>query len=247
MASLPYANNTSPTHEKRHVYFQKLAPKRSRVLYAVSIALGILCILLLLLSTNKFINGSVFKIPMISAVTDFLGIDLNDDVEKTVEKAKDNVDLTLKVLELICKDSEFYENIEGELNLPFDEWEATYGVQPAELRKLFDPLSLRNLTTLLSHFLGDKHIAVSALRVVIGCVIGVAVGLILLATLSTLLRRSWLCLLTCVLCTGFFSFTGGFIIWLFGSAAWISMAVICYKLNREYGQYKKDVLNTHLA
>ena len=110
MEPVAYTSVTMPTFEKKRTYFQKLAPKRSRVLYAISIALGILCILLLLLSANKFLNGSVFKIPMISAVTDFLGIDLSTDVEKTVEKAKDNVDLTLKVLELICKDSEFYES-----------------------------------------------------------------------------------------------------------------------------------------
>lgn len=225
---------------KRHLYFRKEASKKSKWLYAVSLALGILCALLLILSTNKFVNGSVFKIPVIATVTDFIGLDLSKDVEDTVEKAQDNVDFVLGILEFFCKDSEVLADLKEELQLPFDEWEAIYGVQPAEFRKLFNPLSISSLTKLLGHLLGEDNVAVSVLRLVIGLTVGTAVLLILLAGLATYAGKSWLAILVGVLCSGFFSLTGGFVYWLLGCGSMIAMGIICFKLTKEYKGYRKD-------
>lgn len=233
-----------PSPKGKHAYFGKSAPKRSRILYGVTIALGLLCILLLIFSANKFVNGSIFKIPMIETVTDLLGIDLNHDVEDTVETAQDNVGFFLSVLEFFCKDSEMFADLKAELQLPFDEWEAIYGVQPAEFRKLFNPLSISNLAELLTLLLGEDHIAVSVLRLLIGLVIGLAIFLVLLAALATYFGKTWLSILTCVFASGFFALTGGFIYWLLGCAALIAMAVICFSLTREYQQYRKSFTAT---
>ncbi len=225
---------------KRHPYFRKEASKESRKLYAVSLALGALCMLLLIISANKFVNGSVFKIPMIATMTDFLGLDLSKDVEDTVEKAQDNVDFVLGILEFFCKDSEVLADLEKELQLPFEEWEAIYGVQPAEFRKLFNPLSLSSLTKLLGYLLGEDHVAVFVLRLLIGLTAGTATVLILLAGLATYAGKSWLSILVGVLCSGFFSLTGGFIYWLLGCGSMVAMGIICFKLTKEYKAYRKS-------
>lgn len=238
MNQVPQAPSQAPL--KRHLYFQKEASQKSRRLYVISLALGLLCVVLLIISINKFVNGSVFKIPMIKTVTSFLGIDLSRDVEATVEKAQDNVDFVLSVLEFFCKDSEALADLKEELQLPFDEWEAIYGVQPAEFRKLLNPLSLNSLTKLLGYLLGEDHMAVFALRLFIGLTVGTAVLLILLAGLSTYVGKSWLSILVGILCSGFFSLTGGFVFWLLGCGSMIAMGVICLGLSKEYKAYRKS-------
>ena len=209
-------------------YFLKVASPDKKVLFFVALALGLLSVLSLVLSANRAVNGSIFKLPVVTLAGYMEGEDysvMQDMIDEALETAEDDIEDLEEILEDMFGVSA--EEVEDEL-----------GISTKKLIKLFKPFSLNSMVTIIDAFdmeqLDDDIRIIKVLVTVIKCV---AFVYILLAVLGAVFQKTWLMVLTYILSFGFVLSAGGIFLWVLASASFISAAVFFSKLKSEYKVY----------
>lgn len=229
--AVTYAAPATPV--SRNQYLFKDAPKATKTLNLVSIAAGVLCILLLILSVNSFLNGSLFEIPLMKLALESEGVDL-DDVE-------DQLDDMIDLLEDIEDDEDLMYEFEREYDVDLEELEDEYDISIKDFRKLIDPVSFSSIVK-LSKFMADGEDEVRIIFTVIhGIIIGITCLLVLVSALAVLFRKTWIAIVAYVISFGFIAFTGGFVYWLLATVAYVASAVLYSKVDGSYKLYLKSI------
>lgn len=225
-ASAPVAAPTAPVSKIQ--YFTKVAPQPNRIRAFIALGLGILCILFVFLSANNAVNGSMLKIPVISLVLDDAD-EMQDELDEAVSDLKkfDTAEL-----------EEFLHEFLG-VSVDSDEIEA----KKNKILNLFSPFSLNSVIKLTEMFgAGDDEISeiVEVFNVVITVVWVYAVILMVLTALGVLFQKTWLMVLAYVLGVAFVAMTGGVVLVILATVAYIATAVLFSKMKGEYNAYKAN-------
>ena len=210
-------------------YFLKIAPQKVKIMSILALVLGIISVLSIVLSANKTINGSIFKIPIMSTFGDVLGV--SDDIDEfeeewseSISKAEDNLD-------------EIEDELEDILDIDIEDIEDELGISTKKFLKMLDPISISNIIKIAELFHAEKNEAIAALKIIVTVITIVAVVLSILASLGVVFRKTWLMVLSYILSFLFVLITGGIALLLIASVAFITTAVLFSKTNFEYKVY----------
>ncbi len=229
MRSARPAAPASTTPVSKTQYFWKTAPQKTKIVNIVALLLGILSVLMVVLSANKTVNGSMFKIPIISLIMDVEGAsDEVDELEKewsdAIEDAEDNLD-------------ELEDVLEDMLEISIDDVEDELGISTKKFLKLLDPISLNHIVKIADALDANDSEIISALKIVITVVNVLAVIFAAVAALGVVFQKTWLMVLSYVLSFVFILATGGIVYLLIASACFITTAVLFSKMKFEYKVY----------
>ena len=207
-------------------YFTKVAPKPNRIRAAIALGLGILCILLVFLSANNAVNGSMLKIPLVTFFYEDAD-ELQNDLDEAVEAIKDFDSAEIE---------EFLNEFLG-VSVDSDEIEA----KKNKVVKLFSPFSINSVIELTEMFgVGDDEVSeiVGIFKTFVSIIWGYAIVLIVLTALGVLFQKTWLMVLAYILGVGFIVITGGVVFVILATVAYIATAVLFSKMKNEYKAFK---------
>lgn len=211
-------------------YFMKEAAQKYKVMNFVALGIGILCLILVIVSANQFINGSVFDIPIVTLMGEEM---FGNDLDEVKEEYDDMMDLLQDAIE----DEDEIWKFEREFGITEEEIEDDLDMSLEEFSKLLDPLSLNSMVKIskaIDEYTDEGMGIISAMLNVIRVMAAI---FFLLTALAVLFSKTWISVLTYILSIGFFLFTGGVVLWLIASVAYITMAVLFSKLKFEYRVY----------
>jgi len=203
-----------------------------RVINIVALALGLACILTLILSANSFVNGSIFKIPLVSMIGDSLGQDM-DEIDEEYSDMLDIVDDALD-------DEDNWRDFEREFGISVEDLEDEMDMTLEEFRDLFDPLSISHLAKIGEITVGEDDEAVMALNMVVSLINGYATFLVILMIFAVIFHKTWITVLTYIFSIGFLALTGGLVAFVLGSIFFIATAVLYSKMKMEYKFYLRS-------
>lgn len=234
-APAPAAAPAQPTVREgrplpRFQYFMKEAAQKFKIMNFIALGIGILCLILVIVSANKFINGSVFEIPIIAMLEEEI---FGDDLDEI----KEEYDEMMDVLQDAIEDEDEIDKFEREFGITVDEIEDELNMSLKKFAKLIDPISLNSIVKIGKAIDDFEDEAIAAIRILINVITVMAVIFFLLTALAVLFSKTWISVLTYILSIGFFLFTGGIVLWLIASVAYITMAVLFSKLKFEYRVY----------
>ena len=216
------------TPVSKHKYFLKVAPSEKQLVFFVSLLLGLLCILSVVFSASRAINGSVFKIPVVSFVGMVEGEDFSayqDLLDEALEEVEDDVDAL----------EDFVEDL---LDVSADDLEDELGISAKKFIKLFKPFSLRSMVKIINYLDADEiDEDIKAIKTVVAVVNGIAIFLVVLTGLGIFFGKAWIMIVTYVISFIFVLATGGIFLLILASAAYIATAVLFSKLNLTYKLY----------
>ncbi len=207
-------------------YFTKVAPKPGRIRAAIALGLGILSILFVFLSANNAVNGSMLKIPVVSLVLD------------DADEMQDELDEAVRALKKF--DTEELEDFLHEfLGVTVDSEEIE--AKKSKILNLFSPFSINSFIELTEMF-GQDDDDISEIVEVFSIVISVvwiyAVVLMILTALGVLFQKTWLMVLAYILGLAFIAMTGGVVLVILATVAYIATAVLFSKMKGEYKAFK---------
>ena len=232
-------NLSSAVAEKkvgRWPYFFTKASQKSKITAIIALALGVLCILSLILSANAFINGSVFKIPALKLVFTLSGDeDLAEEFEELEEEAEELVD----ELDDILDDEDLIEEFERKHNISFEELEDEHGITLKEYRNIMKTPSLSAISKGVSQIMGGDDSSAQAIQLLISIVAGYTAILVLLAALAVLFQKTSMCVVSCCVSLGFVLLTGGVLWGILYTVGVIGAAVLFAGMKKEYKSYKR--------
>lgn len=222
----------------RNKYFLKIAPNDKKIMHIVALVLGVICALSVVLSANKTVNGSIFDLPFMS----IMGIvepeayeeykemgEIYDEAIKEIEDISDDFDEVNEVIEDmldVSLDEDVIEEIEDEL-----------GMSTKKFFKLFKPLSINSMIKLAEIFDVDDEEGVVIVKVIITIINIYAFIMVVLTALGVIFNKTWLMVLTYILSFLFVIVTGGWLLWILASVAYITTAVLFSKLKFAYKVY----------
>ena len=219
------------TPVSKAAYFWKAGSASTRVINIVSIVVGLLCLLLLYLPVNIFLNGPFYEIPILKLMDGTDGIYLDD--------MKDEYEEMLELFEDADDDDELEYIFEREFNISVDELEDDFDITVKEFVDLLDPISITNLMKLMAVLDGDEEVLV-IFRIIRTAIYVVFAILMLITALGVGFQKTWVMIVAYVLSFGFVAFMGGFVFWLLATIAYIAAAVLYSKLNGAYKLYRKS-------
>jgi len=204
-------------------YFTKVAPQNKRILGYIALGLGVLCILLVFLSANKTVNGSMFELPILSIFgnVDEEGERLQKELEEMAEEF-DDVDLNR--LESVLEES---------LGAQISDIER----EKDEILDLITPLSISNAIELYEKFGRGDDEDIAIMSTIISVVWIFAAILMVITGLGVLFQKTWVMVLSYILGALFIAITGGFVYWILATIAYIATAVLFSKMKFEYKVY----------
>ena len=217
--SAPVATPTIPVSKIK--YFTKVAPQNKRILGYVALGLGLLCILLVFLSANNTVNGSMFDLPILSLI----GVDDGDEVQKELDEL---------VKEFKEADTDEIEEFLNEiLEVPIRDVEG----KRDEILDLLTPLSISSVIELNDKFGMSSSESTQALSTVVSVVWTFAAILMIITALGVLFQKTWIMVLSYILGVLFIVLTGGFVYFILATIAYIATAVLFSKMKFEYKVY----------
>ena len=219
-------------------YFFKHANKKFKTINLAAMIAGLLCVILVLLSANAFINGSLFKTPIISALSTITGTNL--------VRAQDELDDMADEIMDVADDDDLWEEFEDEYHVDLEDIEDELGITLKQFAKMISPLSLNNLVKLgesMGNFVDLPVAAMAALKGLLTAIKVWAGIIVLLVALAAFFKKNGLAIFGYVLAIPFFFITGGFVYFLIGSIAFITAAVLLSKLKNEYKFYRRSLEN----
>ncbi|MBQ4139795.1 MAG: hypothetical protein IJD70_00520 [Clostridia bacterium] len=236
---IPSAAKTLPaTPVNRNTYFLKYAPTDKKIMQIVALALGVLSALMVVLSANKTVNGSIFDLPIMALMGVFEPEEyeeykeLGEAYDEAIEEIEDAADDFGEVNEVIGDmlgvsiDEDVIDEIEDEL-----------GMSAKKFFKLFKPLSINSMLKLSEIFEVDDDEDVKIIKLLVTIVNIYAFVMVVLTALGVIFNKTWLMVLTYVLSFLYVLATGGVLLWVFATAAYIATAVLFSKLKFEYKVY----------
>lgn len=227
--------NQEPEEKKlgKWPYFFTQASQPSKTKAIVALCLGVLCILSLILSTNTFVNGSIFKIPALKIVFELA------DEEDEMEELEEEVEELVEELDEILDDEDLIEEYERKHNISFEELEDEHGITLKEYRKILKTPSLSAITKGMTQIMGGNSDSVQVIQLLIYIAVGYTAFLVLLTALAVFFQKTALCVLSCVLSLGFVFLTGGVVWGILFAGSVIGAAVLFGIMKKEYRLYKK--------
>ena len=229
-------DTTAPVSKTK--YFLKVAPNEKKIMYIVALVLGILCALSVVLSANKTVNGSIFDLPFMSlmgmvepeAYEEYKEMgELYDEAMEELKDVSDDFDEVNEVIEDMLGvniDEDAVEEIEDEL-----------GMSTKKFFKLFKPLSINSMLKLAEIFEVDNDDDVKIVKLIVTIINVYAFIMVVLTALGVIFNKTWLMVLTYILSFLFVIVTGGLLLWILASVAYITTAVLFSKLKFEYKVY----------
>ncbi len=219
------------TPESRSKFLWKSAPKTTRIINIVSLAVGLLCILLLILAANKLTNGPIYEIPIFKIMGTF------DDL--SLDELEDEIDDMVDLLEDIDDDEDLMYKFENRYNIDLEYLEDEFDVSVKDMIKILDPMSLTSMVTLAKMIDGYDDDSVKIFTIFLTVIKVITAILTVLAVLAVLFRKTWIAIVAYIFSFGFIAFAGGFVFWLLATIAYIASAVLYSKLNGAYKLYLK--------
>lgn len=223
------------TPESRFNFVWKKGPQKVKQMNYIAVGLSILCVLLLFISATKTVNGSIFKIPILTTFGNIVGI---DDISEVQDELDEMVDMIDEALE----DDDEMEDFYREYHIDLEDFQHEYGMSIKKFTKLISPLSMNSyvkISEILDEAVGLSDEA-GGFKVIINMVNISAFILIALTALGAFLGKTWLMVLSYILSIGFLLAFGGIFIWILASAAFIATAVFFSKLKFEYKLYLRS-------
>lgn len=220
-----YANTYTAPAQKlpRKQYFFKAAPQNLKIMNLVSLALGILCVLLIFIPTYRAFNAPIFDYPLMGLIPE----------AKQIESEYKEILEELKEAE---EDNNLKAAFQKEFGLASKELERKHGITLEEFIDLFNNLSINNFVKLTEIIDPNSDIA-PIFSVVKGITYAICVILMIITALGTAFQKTWVMVLAYVLSFGFIAMNGGFIFWSLATVAFITTAVLFSKLKNAYKAY----------
>jgi len=224
------------TPESRFNFVWKKGPQKVKQMNYIAVGLSILCVLLLFISATKTVNGSMFKIPILTTFGSIVGTD-------DISEVQDEIDEMIDLLEEAMEDYDEMEEFAMIYDIDLEELEEDYGISIKKFIKLLSPLSLNSavkLSEAVDEVLDMDEEVTAIFKIFITIVNVSAFILIALTALGAFLGKTWLMVLSYILSIGFLLAFGGIFIWILASAAFIAAAVFFSKLKFEYKLYLRS-------
>jgi hypothetical protein len=144
--------------------------------------------------------------------------DVSDDFDEVNEVIEDMLGVNI--------DEDVVEEIEDEL-----------GMSTKKFFKLFKPLSINSMLKLAEIFEVDDDEDVKVVKLLVTIINVYAFIMVVLTALGVIFNKTWLMVLTYILSFLFVIVTGGLLLWILASVAYITTAVLFSKLKFEYKLY----------
>jgi|GEM_PF-2680637 len=209
----------------KRTYFAKIAPKSHLLMRYVALVLGLACILIVFLSANTTVNGSIFEHPLVSTLIGEEG----EEMQRELNQALDEYE---KYSEM----GEIGEFLEETLDAKIDETM----VSADAVIDLLRPVSIGNLVKLGELFGVEDSDVVQGLNIFVTIVWVLAIVLMGLTALGVLFQKAWLMVLSLILGAIFIVITGGVGYLVLAAITYIATAVLFSKMKREYKAYKRS-------
>lgn len=213
-----YTGVREPVLTKSGFLSSDKADATTKLLSKIAWGLLAVCVLVLALSLNATLNGPVHKIPLFSMV---MGQDFDDNIDKMLDEAEDELD----------KLEDRLDDLDGS-----EKKQAKKAIKAAE--ELIEDFSLLNVRKFYNLIEYDQE-ANLGFSVFVGIATGMCLFAALLLVLGGVLRNTVLVVVSvfpAILMTTIFS---GALYTVLILVTFITLAVICGKINGAYKTYKK--------
>lgn len=205
---------------KKGEYLKTQASPKAKQLVKISWGLLVVCVLILALGLNACLNGPFYEIPVFKMA---LGDDYADamgELDDIIDEAEDGIDA-----------------LEDEFGDEFDEDELEEIVEMAE--KMVDNMSINNVTKLAKLMKETEVVEVMNIFV---SVLWVCFGLVMLVTvLGGLFKKTGLVITALILAVPVCIAFSGTLSVILALVAYIALAVVLSKINKEYRAYRKSL------
>ena len=232
----PTYQDPAPSTERpagKFQYFWKTGPKKFRIMNIVALALGLVCVLNLIISVNTFLNKSILEMSVVQELGDAMGVDL-DELDEEYDDMMDMIDEALE-------DEDNWAEFEAEFGMSVedleDELEDQLGMDLEDFQDLFDPLSIKNLAKIATLFGGEDDPTAMILNALVSTLNGWMIFMVILTLLAMAFNKTWIAVMTYIFSMSLLALTGGAFAFLLASVCYITMAVLYSKMKMEYKFY----------
>ncbi len=195
------------------------ANKKTQILGFVALGLAVLAILLLVVSANMAINGSITKLPVVKLFVP------EEELNEFDEEYEDLL-------------AELEEAIDNEDEEKLEEFEEDFGIAADEVLDMMDTVSLNTIKSLSSVFDESEELTL-IFSILISSITWYAVFLGLFVALSALFMNKGFFITSVVLSAGFFFVFVGAVWFFVFLALCIAYCILVSKVHTEYIVYKR--------
>ena len=203
------------------------ADQKTRIIGCVALGLAVLAILLLVVSANMAINGSITKLPIIQLAVP------EEELNAFDEEYEDLL-------------AELEEAIDNEDEEKLEEFEEDFGISADEMLDMMETVSLNTIKS-MSSVLEENDELTLIFTVLIGCITWYAVFLALFVALSALFMNKGFFITSVVLSAGFFFALVGAVWFFVFLALCIAYCILVSKVHTEYIVYKRTPVSVPAA